>query len=376
MRVELYVGLALCLAACADEPLGDEPSVEARGDGVAAAAVIVEAQGDVRHRSAGSGTWSDAHRDQSLFPEDLVQTMADAHATIRFVAGSTAALDPDTTLQIPVQPREARRLTHLEGRLVARVSSDDDQRMEVALPPGTLVLDPRDAEDGRALVARLAVGDGRTRIDLVEGRGTLRRERGDELTVRTSSYLSLADDGAVLEQGVIGEPVRLTVPEDGAVVRVRRAVELSWEADDHADLYRVRLSPPAGEPVMAEVSDPSLTLELPSGTYEWTVRAYRGERGYPPSVARTFELQVDRLPPRLILRSPVQGATIEGAEALVVGETEPGARVEIDGQPIAVGADGHFRVRHPVPRGLVNVVVRAVDAVGNPRVASRSVVRP
>ena len=127
---------------------------------------------------------------------------------------------------------------------------------------------------------------------------------------------------------------------------------------------------------MAEVSDPSLTLELPSGSYEWTVRAYRGERGYPPSVARTFELQVDRLPPRLILRSPVQGATIEGAEALVVGETEPGARVEIDGQPIAVGADGHFRVRHPVPRGLVNVVVRAVDAVGNPRVASRSVVRP
>lgn len=379
MRPELYLGaLTLVLVGCSDP--GNHADGEARTTTHASAvdpvATLAEARGDVRHRAARTGAWADAEPSLGLRPEDLVQTMANGRATIRFVDGASAALDPNTTLQIPQQPPEVRRLEHLSGRLVARVSGQDGQRMEVELPPGTLILDPRDAADDRAVVAQLNVEEGQTRIDLVEGRGVLRRERGDELRVDTASYVALDDEGTVLEEGALGDPVQLLEPAAGAVVQVRRRVELSWRPHPQAELYQVHLEPEEGEPILAEVTEPRVALDLPSGVYRWTVRAYREERGYPPSEARVFELEVDRQPPRLVLSSPAAGATVEGAAVTIAGETEPGARLEVDGRPVDVGSDGRFRTSHPVPRGLVNVVIRAVDSVGNQRVVSRSVVRP
>jgi hypothetical protein len=59
--------------------------------------------------------------------------------------------------------------------------------------------------------------------------------------------------------------------------------------------------------------------------------------------------------------------TVNGNIVIVNGRTEPGVRVEIDGQRAPVEADGSFTLSvTPQTEGLVNVKVSAVDALGQP----------
>ena len=80
-------------------------------------------------------------------------------------------------------------------------------------------------------------------------------------------------------------------------------------------------------------------------------------------------------PPPLALRSPAAGQVVSGRSVRVAGQTEIGARVEVDGRPIRVGADGSFSVDHPVQIGVSNIVVRATDEAGNARAIPRPVLR-
>jgi hypothetical protein len=59
----------------------------------------------------------------------------------------------------------------------------------------------------------------------------------------------------------------------------------------------------------------------------------------------------------------------------VVGRTEPGALLDIDGRSSIVAADGSFSVEHPLGVGLTNLVVRVADDLGNARAVSRTVLR-
>jgi hypothetical protein len=59
---------------------------------------------------------------------------------------------------------------------------------------------------------------------------------------------------------------------------------------------------------------------------------------------------------------------------IITGRTEPGVRLEIDGQRAPVEADGTFSLSvTPRAEGLVDVVVSAVDASGNRSEASQRV---
>ncbi len=71
------------------------------------------------------------------------------------------------------------------------------------------------------------------------------------------------------------------------------------------------------------------------------------------------------IPNSLFLKVVRPGASVRRErEALVRGETVPGALVSINGQRVASGPDGHFQVQVPLQDGRNKLVVEAEDAFG------------
>jgi hypothetical protein len=86
---------------------------------------------------------------------------------------------------------------------------------------------------------------------------------------------------------------------------------------------------------------------------------------------------VDDVPPRLELRDPRDGETVDAPTVTVRGVTDPGVTVRVrnDGngasRTVTAGDDGAFRVQVPLVDGRNTITARAVDDLGN--VVNRSV---
>lgn len=73
----------------------------------------------------------------------------------------------------------------------------------------------------------------------------------------------------------------------------------------------------------------------------------------------------DATPPTLILYAPADGSTYQVGAAEIVGTTDFGALLTINGAPVQVAVDGSFRWVVPLEEGTNVVVVRAKDKAGN-----------
>lgn len=376
-----WLAVAGCDHATASPPPPPKPPMAAT-DVPPVVARLVQRENDVRWRQASSEAWRSVETGQPLHPDDAVQTMEASRAVVYFVEGdSRLKLDPHTTLHIPHQAPQVTRLEHVSGRLVARLDHENHgQRMEVHIPPGTLVLEASGSEGGHegGVEARLDVEAEGTRIAMVEGTGRLARRQGEPLELAENQFVRLEDDGKLMETGRMGPPVEPSVPEDDASLLTRGAVHFEWEPLAEATGgYRLRLDADGDEPRMIDVAPErtSIDVALPSGRYTWTIRGVRDGAGLPAGPPRSFQLRVDRSPPALVLQSPAAGEVVTASKVRIAGHTEPGATLDVDGHPVPVARDGTFLVRHPVRSGLTNVVVQSRDRAGNQRVVSRTVVR-
>jgi len=387
--IVFFGALACGQADSAPSASGGRPT---RDDRRVPVARLASKQGDVRYQSAAAGTWTPAHRGEPLHPRDAVQTMDGAAATIRFRSGDApgephspsdegplARLGPLTTLHIPEQAPAVARLRQMSGHLVARLSEHDLQRLEVELPAGTLVLEPAAnvSSGSGAVEARVEVSDESTGITMVEGTARLERARGDPLRLRQHHFVELAPSGEVTRSGRLGAQAEPISPADGATVRTRRDTRFAWAKIPGAQAARLRIRPDAGE--TREVDLPrdasEVAVALESGHYTWSVVGIVDGEPLPSAPERSLIVDLDRTPPRLSLDSPAPGTSVSGGAVRVAGRTEAGAKLSVQGLEIDAGPDGSFSAMIPVPRGLTNVVVSAVDDLGNSRVVSRAVLR-
>ncbi|MCA9609530.1 MAG: hypothetical protein KC619_28220, partial [Myxococcales bacterium] len=336
-------------------------------------------RGDVRTRRPDAADWVPLRVGEALHPLDTVQTMDDGSVTLRFEdSGGTSHLDPRTTLELPPAPAHVARLRHVSGRLRARLEPGAaDARLEVHLPPGTLVVGADDAGHVEGpLEAQVEVDDERTEIAMIRGRGRLTRDGGTPLSIEERRYVRVSNEGSLMESGWTGRPVELLDPAPEARVRTRGLVRFCWAPAPGVDEYRLEVGAGGQTPAPARVlTETEAGLELSSGTYRWTVRGLRDGEPQREGEVRFLVVELDRTPPPLQLSSPAAGEEVAEPTVWVRGTTEAGARVTIDGHAVHVSPDGSFARREAVPRGLTNVVVRVSDDLGNARSVSRAVVR-
>jgi hypothetical protein len=126
---------------------------------------------------------------------------------------------------------------------------------------------------------------------------------------------------------------------------------------------------------MVPAAEGGAAVELPSGAYRWTIAGVVAGEAMRSSAPRALVVDVDQTAPPLVVQTPLAGTTTQAGSVRVAGRTEPDAKVEVDGRPVVVDAEGAFSAAVPVPRGLTNLVVVAADDLGNVRAVSRTVLR-
>jgi len=106
----------------------------------------------------------------------------------------------------------------------------------------------------------------------------------------------------------------------------------------------------------------SLVVRLAEGPNDLRLTC-RDAAGNSFSAVRLVTL--DTTPPALGLSSPEDGTGTQKDSVYVVGETDPGAAVTVNGAVIEVGAGGSFSGELKLGAGRNRVVVQAADPAGN-----------
>ncbi len=349
------------------------------GLGGAAAAQFISVEGRVEFRRADRNVWEEARSRVSLNPGDHVRTAGNGSAEIMFLDGSLYTARPDTQLIIARSPgrgnpsgEQSIRMdygwvnlnTSREGGKVATPAAE----AHVAGNAEATVTYDADARTGRFAAYRgsmeVAAEGGETRqvaaLEQVTQRGT-RLDATEKLL----------------------PPPNLLEPENNAayVLDQDPQVRLEWQPTEGAKSYALQVS--RRQLFVDNVIDVAgrtkthATLGVRgAGSFVWRVAAIGAEGAQGPwTQVRSFRVAAlptegeatDKEPPPLELEE----IKSYGSIFIVAGKTEPGAQVDVNGEPVQVEADGTFTKTVQITKeGRNTIEIRARDAAGNETVAT------
>ncbi len=336
---------------------------------------MISLHGGVEFRQGDRGTWKRARSQISLHPGDWVKTSADGKAEILFVDGSVYTLRQNTMVHLGDQPSSVR------GRGEERITDVVIGAVELRTTKAAGALNTPRAQariDSRSQ-ALVSFDEDRDVARFAAYRGKLRviSENGQE---RELSALQQVEQRGVLLSDLRPLPAapELIAPSGDQEYDLDQDEELNlaWRPVTSAASYALRVS---SSPLFASniIDDrgrrrTSATVGIRGeGSFFWQVAAIaRGGAFGPWSETRAFRVaahgggdrEQDRTPPKL----EIFEARPYGAKLLISGRTEPGARLEINGNNVAVQADGSFSLTIQATReDLDSVEIVATDTWGN-----------
>ncbi|MGH6943553.1 MAG: FecR domain-containing protein, partial [Geminicoccaceae bacterium] len=203
--------------------------------------------------------------------------------------------------------------------------------------------------------------------------------QGEEVTLGKN-------EGTVVRNGrppsdkveVLPPPVLIAPADDEVAFNV--TTDLRWAPVDAAAGYwlEVGLDPGFRSMVLTRwgLKDAAFAADkLAVGTYYWRVVAL-DKFGLPGarSDAWRFHVRADTTPPYLAIGVPAEAAILRESPLSIVGESEPGVVLTLNGEPLAVGADGGFATEIEPAPGVNRLVLEAKDTAGNHTERARSFV--
>lgn len=354
------------------DSLADSPGGEAQ---------FLSVSGDVQYRRGASGPWQRAKNGVRLSAGDSIRTGPAGSAEIVFRDSTFFTVRPNSLVVVSnVQAAGADSEQAVEMVYGWVDLSTSDNPSTVSTPSAEARVESesegfvsyeRESETGR-----FGAFSGGMRIE--SGRGESR---------------DLAQLQQVLQQGEELSAPRplparpaLLAPDDHHEIRGEQAdpLVLAWEPVPAAAAYALQVSE-SPQFVDNVVEDPAraatrATLGIRGpGSFVWRVAAKSADGAQGPwSEARRFTVRArsgggvdrDRTAPALAIVK----VTPYGSLYIVDGRTEPGARVEVNAEPVKVETDGSFTKTVSFTReGWASIDVRAHDAWGNAAAVSRPV---
>jgi hypothetical protein len=344
----------------------------AKGD-VVGEAQFISVAGDVAYRRGDAGNWEPARGRVVLGEGDYVRAGPGGSAEIMAASGTLYTLRPNTLFRI-AQTR-SRSGTQEQGIRMEygwlnlntgkRESTVETPEAAASLERDSYASVTYDKSSGRA---RFVAFEGSMKV--ATNAGTERQLGALEQVVATRDQLSATTTvPAQPEASEPGDNLQLNLAQVDQLA-------LGWRPVPGAARYALQVS--RSQLFVDNVIDRSdrqrtgATLGLKGeGTFFWRVAAVNagGVTG-PWSEPRKFRIASlrgtgvgsDKTPPPLQL----QNSESYGSIFIVGGTTEPGAEVEVNGEPVAVTSEGSFRKTIQFTQEGWNLVtVRARDAWGN-----------
>jgi hypothetical protein len=343
----------------------------------AAEAVVSDAQGDVEGRAPDQPRWSARKVDDVLVEYERVRTLSASTAQVTFRDLSRLRLNPNSNAMIqkmrsdPLTGDDVTKVSLVNGDFYALLNQlGDRSNFEVQVPGLETETQSADfwvkheGDESRFAnydKAALEVRKGESQISIGENEGAVVSASGE------------AERTHVLDRTELGEPF------DGARI-YDPAVTLHWQPLQGAEGYWIEVAADVGFNRMQAsewgVRDTSYRVEgLTAGDHYWRVSSL-DRLGLPGvrSLSRHFRVIDDRTPPFVSLTTPKEGEIVTAAEVALEGESEPGARVTVNGGYVPVGDNGRFSAVVAATPGANTATVVALDAAGNRTERSRGFV--
>lgn len=328
-------------------------------------AKFVNLDGKVQVKKVNSVQWVDADFRTTLDKGDQIQTSADGAARITFPDGTTYTVKSGTFITV----EENSMGREQPSTSAVRINIGEVNLATPNLVPGSTAA--VSVEDTTAQVrpnSRAAVkADPESRQnEVVVSSGSASVQRGQE-KVEIGQYekATIPSSGPITKSNVPAppDPIAPRNFEPLIVENPREAtVHFEWKPVPDAVSYTLKLSTSAMFTKIAkELSVKGTSTDvagLDGGEYFWTVTAGDAKKqSSETSTMFRFTLVAQGKTQEMYLE--ILGTQIHGRVVEIIGKTEPGAAIMVNGQPVPIiAADGTFRhFTEPLEPGPHTIVI-------------------
>ena len=346
---------------------------------------FINIDGVVRVKKASSNTWVTADYSLALERNDVVQTSDEGIARVRFADGTNYTVKPDSLIVIQEnsvneaqQTKVAVQVTTGTVDLATASAMARGSKSQVIVAGATATFAPESA--------------GEVQNDPRNDQHAILVKKGGAEVVRGSEDVKMGENERVsftteadkmVKTKEIGPPV-LMDPKSGDNVPLdskSKGVTLTWAPVDGVRTYHIKVSRNqyfTGPMVIDQANWPHLELllsNLAPGSYWWEVQSV-GDNGKLSAVSERNKFTVvpytesgAKIPLEIV--SLIQ----HGHVFEIKGQTEPGARVMVNGQEVAmINSDGSFHhFTNQLPTGENWITVTAQNSKGGYGLVSRPV---
>lgn len=337
--------------------------------------------GSVKVRQGGAPDWRDATAETLLRKGDYVRTGRDSAAQVTFFDGSVMDLRPECVIEIEEASQNPQTM---KPNLVSRLSSGT---IDLSARNTTEVITPnsrvRQEPDSSGTIQVGTTGE--SQVSIFRGTGSVETKGGQKVALGTNEQVRVSSAGQASEKVALPATPRLVSPVDESDLAypnpATAATTLQWSEVREAASYRVMVdsNPQFYRPLVDQVHErTSVRLRgLDVGRYYWRVAAVgkgQAEGSFSEAgrfgVSRAAAVTAAAGPPLRITTFDLRGNLLQ-----VKGQTEAGASVTVNGEPVQVNPDGTFAEFIGLERmGKQDVKIRAVGLNGGVREDTRSVV--
>lgn len=313
-------------------------------------AKFVNLDGKVQVKKVNSVQWADADYHTSLDKGDLIQTASDGAARITFADGTEYTVKSDTLVTV-----EENNVTKDHSTTAVRINtgavdlatpswSSPDSQASVSVEDATAHVQ----QNSRATIKN---DPGKNEHEIVMNTGSAEIQRGQE-KIELTQYekVSFANGGPTQKTNVLAPPDLVAplnlspiIGENPKAIPIR----FEWKTIPDAVSYTLRISSTSMFTKMVkEVKATGSSAEvsgLEAGDYFWNVTASNAKKETSEtSTIFKFSLVAQGKTQEMVLE--IQPPQIHGQSCEIIGRTEPGAALIINGQSVAnIAADGTFR---------------------------------
>jgi hypothetical protein len=330
-------------------------------------AKFVNLDGKVQVKKVNSVQWVDADFRTTLDKGDQIQTSADGAARITFADGTTYTVKSGTFITVEENSMGRERPSSSGVRINTGQVDLRTPNWSSADSKAAVSVEDSVAQVHSNSHAAVKADPDHKQNEIVVSSGSAELQRGQEKVEIGQYQKAIIPSGGPITKSDVLAPPDLTLPRNFEPLIVENPREASihfeWKPVSQAVSYTLRVSAtamftktvkdiPGISGTSAEVSG------LDAGDYFWTVTASDAKK-QTSEVSETFRFTLVAQGKTQEMMLEITGTQIHGRVAEIIGKTEPGAALIVNGQPVPIIApDGTFRhFTEPLEPGQHTIVI-------------------
>jgi hypothetical protein len=344
---------------------------------------ITALDGSVRVKKANSNTWVAADYNVPLEKGDVVQTGAEGMAKIVFNDGTNYTVKQDSLIVIEENSANEKQQTTVAVTVstgtvdLSTGTYSQGSKSQVIVAGATASLGPESA----AMVRNDPKSD-KHEFLMKKGQGDVSRN-GEVVRLADWEKVSFqADSPRMAKLKEIGSPTPISPANMMPIFMSASAkpVEFSWTPMKNASGYRLRISrnPYFSSTVVDRKVDTAdvIVSGLGEGAYYWLVQSFDNEGKESLESERNRFTLIPKGKATAAMNLELDPFVQHGHVIEVIGKTEVGARVMVNGREVAlVSTDGSFHYfTPPMPDGESVITITAQNSRGGVNTQQKKVV--